>query len=236
LTSWIQYWTLSAVPASSAQRGVAVDLRDSVQTCLVELRRRIRVGLLQPGQQIRQDALAAELRISRTPLRQALNALVAEGLVSHSPNVGYFVVRLSSAELAEVYLVREVLERRLYETLDFAELDLPLVRELAERVEDAMRRGDVHETTRLNRDFHFAIFAASPLAVVRRFVAGAWSMSEGYRAIYVVDPAARERVAGEHRQLVDALSARDRQAAVAIADRHRARSRDAVSAFIGEPS
>jgi DNA-binding GntR family transcriptional regulator len=224
------------VRASSAQRGVAVDLRNSVDTCLVEVRRRIRVGLLQPGQQLRQDALAAELRVSRTPLRQALNALVAEGLVSHSPNVGYFVVRLSSAELAEVYLVREALERRLYETLDFDALDLPLVRELAARVEDAMRQGDVHETTRLNRDFHFAIFAASPLAIVRRFVAGAWSMSEGYRAIYVVDPAARDRVADEHRKLLDALSAGDRQAVIAVADDHRARSRDVVSAFIGDPS
>lgn len=223
------------MPASSAQRGSAADLRNSVATCLVELRRRIRVGLLQPGQQIRQDALAAELKISRTPLRQALNALVAEGLVSHSPNVGYFVVRLSSAELAEVYLVREVLERRLYETLDFDELDLTSVRELAEQVEDAMRNGDVHETTRLNREFHFAIFAASPLAIVRRFVAGAWSMSEGYRAIYVVDPAARERVADEHRKLLEALTGRDREAVIAVADGHRARSRDAVSAFIGDP-
>lgn len=224
------------MPASSAQQGVAVDLGSSVEACLVELRRRIRVGLLQPGQQIRQDALAAELRISRTPLRQALNALVAEGLVSHSPNVGYFVVRLSSAELAEVYLVREVLERQLYETLDFDELDLPSVRELAAQVEDAMRKGDVHETTRLNRDFHFAIFAASPLAVVRRFVAGAWSMSEGYRAIYVVDPAARERVADEHRKLLRALSKRDRKAIIEVADGHRTRSRDVVSAFIGNPS
>lgn len=226
----------SSAQQSSTQRGVAVDPRNSVDTCLVEVRRRIRVGLLQPGQQLRQDALAAELRVSRTPLRQALNALVAEGLVSHSPNVGYFVVRLSSAELAEVYLVREVLERRLYETLDFDELDLPLVRELAAQVEDAMRQGDVHETTRLNRDFHFAIFAASPLAIVRRFVAGAWSMSEGYRAIYVVDPAARDRVADEHRKLLDALSAGDRQVVIAVADGHRARSRDVVSAFIGEPS
>jgi DNA-binding GntR family transcriptional regulator len=43
-------------------------------------------------------------------------------------------------------------------------------------------------------------------------------------------------VADEHRKLLDALSARDRQAVIAVADAHRARSRDAVSAFIGDPS
>lgn len=205
-----------------------------METCAVELRRRIRVGLLPPGQQIRQDALATELKISRTPLRQALNALVAEGLVSHSPNVGYFVVRLSKAELAEVYLVRETLERQLYETLDFDKLDLSAVRNLAEQIEDVMRRGDVHEITRLNRDFHFAIFAASPLTIVQRFVAGAWSMSEGYRSIYVVDPTARERVAKEHRLLITTLSRGDRAKVIEVASAHRSAAREVVSAFIGD--
>lgn len=205
-----------------------------METCAVELRRRIRVGALPPGQQIRQDALATELKISRTPLRQALNALVAEGLVSHSPNVGYFVVRLSKAELAEVYLVRETLERQLYDTLDFDKLDLSAIQTLAEQIEDAMRRGDVHEITRLNRDFHFAIFAASPLTIVQRFVAGAWSMSEGYRSIYVVDPTARERVAEEHRLLITALSTGDRPKVIDVASAHRGAARDVVSAFIGD--
>lgn len=226
---------LSNVPPYPAQRTApSTGLLTSVETCAVELRRRIRVGLLPPGQQIRQDALATELKISRTPLRQALNALVAEGLVSHSPNVGYFVVRLSKAELAEVYLVRETLERQLYETLDFDKLDLSAVRNLAEQIEDVMRRGDVHEITRLNRDFHFAIFAASPLTIVQRFVAGAWSMSEGYRSIYVVDPTARERVAKEHRLLITALSRGDRAKVIEVASAHRSAAREVVSAFIGD--
>ena len=135
--------------------------------------------------------------MSRTPLRQALNALLAEGLVRHTPNVGYFVVRLSAAELAEVYLVREVLEEQLLRTVDFGRLDMAVIKALAGEVENAMERQDVHEATRLNRDFHFAIFAASDLSIVRRFVAGAWSMSEGYRSIYVAEPTARERVAQE---------------------------------------
>lgn len=210
--------------------------RNSVDICATELRRRIRVGLLLPGQQIRQDALAGELKISRTPLRQALNALVADGLVSHSPNIGYFVMKLSKAELSEVYLVREVLERQLYETLDFDRLDVALLNSVEQQVENAMRDGDVHETTRLNRDFHFAIFAASPLAIVQRFVAGAWSMSEGYRAIYVVDPAARERVANEHQLLIAAIAAVDRATVIEVADAHRRAARDVVSAFIGNPS
>ena len=206
----------------------------SVEACATTLRSMIRTGLLAPGQQIRQDALAAGLGVSRTPLRQALNALLAEGLVRHTPNVGYFVVRLSAAELAEVYLVREVLEEQLLRTVDFGRLDMAVIRALAGEVENAMERQDVHEATRLNRDFHFAIFDASDLSIVRRFVAGAWSMSEGYRSIYVAEPAARERVAQEHRRLVTALECRDLNEVMAVANVHRSAARDIVSAFIGK--
>lgn len=208
--------------------------RNSVEACVDELRRRIRVGLLHPGEQIRQEALAVELQVSRTPLRQALNALVAEGLATHTPNSGYFVVNLSRSELREIYRIREVLERQLYDTLDFDKLDFPYLREIQDQLEFAMEQGSLHEVTRINREFHFAIFEASPLTVVQRFVAQAWSMSEGYRSIYVVDSAARRRVVKEHRNLLAALAAGDRPKLVEIADGHRGAACESVSAFMEE--
>jgi DNA-binding GntR family transcriptional regulator len=111
---------------------------------------------------------------------------------------------------------------------------MAVIKALADEVESAMEHQDVHETTRLNRDFHFAIFEASDLSIVRRFVAGAWSMSEGYRSIYVAEPTARERVAREHRWLVTALEGQDLDEVIAVANVHRTAARDIVSAFIGK--
>src|SRR5262245_32231459 len=69
------------------------------QLCLDELTRRIRVGILQPGEQIRQDRIASELSVSRTPLRQALQSLTVDGLLVLVPNAGFFVARLTVEEL-----------------------------------------------------------------------------------------------------------------------------------------
>jgi DNA-binding GntR family transcriptional regulator len=223
------------MPPSESQISADNLVTTSVEACATTLLSMIRTGRLAPGQQIRQDALAAELGVSRTPLRQALNTLLAEGLVRHTPNVGYFVVRLSAGELAEVYLVREVLEEQLLRTIDFGKLDMGGIKALAAEIETVMERQDVHEITRLNREFHFAIFSASELNIVRRFVTSAWSMSEGYRSIYVAEPIARERVAQEHLRLVTALERRDLDEVIAVANAHRSAARDIVSAFIGRP-
>lgn len=80
------------------------------QFVLEELRRAITSGELRPGGPIRQEALAARFEVSRVPLREALKALEAEGLVVHHVHRGYFVAELSLADLEEIYRIRELLE------------------------------------------------------------------------------------------------------------------------------
>src|SRR5262245_58587035 len=71
------------------------------------LRDAIVEGRLQPGERIRQEAVAREFGTSRIPVREALRQLQSEGLVTLLPNVGARVARLDVGELVEVYLVRE---------------------------------------------------------------------------------------------------------------------------------
>jgi DNA-binding transcriptional regulator YhcF (GntR family) len=75
-----------------------------------ELRTRIIGGLLQPGDRIRQEEIAAELGVSRIPIREALRSLAAAGLVTLVPSTGAWVTELSLEECREVYLMRERLE------------------------------------------------------------------------------------------------------------------------------
>ena len=74
------------------------------------LRTAIVSGQLQPGQALRQDALAEQYRLSKIPLREALNQLKAEGLVTFINNRGAMVSRLSAAEVDEIYTMRIALE------------------------------------------------------------------------------------------------------------------------------
>src|SRR5579864_7895428 len=84
------------------------------------LRSAIVQGDLSPGEQIRQAAWADRLGTSRIPVREALKSLAAEGLLSHDHNRGYFVTRFGPHEMAQVYLMRRLLEAELIRSLDLA--------------------------------------------------------------------------------------------------------------------
>src|SRR5947207_3015172 len=77
-----------------------------------QLRARIFGGELAPGSFLDEVQLAAEMRISRTPLREALKVLTAEGLVRHEPRRGCFVNEVTEQDLDEIFPVLALLEGR----------------------------------------------------------------------------------------------------------------------------
>ena len=83
------------------------DLRGEVYKIL---REGITTGGLEPGRQLKENDLVAELDVSRTPIREALNQLSKEGLVEIIPRRGAFVRRWTKAEALEILLIREALE------------------------------------------------------------------------------------------------------------------------------
>src|SRR5688500_18204979 len=70
----------------------------------------IRAGLLRPGTRLTESELAERLAVSRTPVREAIRRLEADGLVTHEPRVGAMVRSLGYAEVMELYEMRNVLE------------------------------------------------------------------------------------------------------------------------------
>ena len=88
-------------PPPRAQGGPAI---------LAALREAISSGQLAPGAVLRQAELAEQFGTSRIPVREALNALQAEGLVQIEPNRGAFVTTLSAEELHELFDLRVLLE------------------------------------------------------------------------------------------------------------------------------
>ena len=74
------------------------------------LKKMIQTGVLQPGSRLTEVDLAARLKVSRTPLREALNRLERDGLVTNKPRHGYFVTMFDLRALEDAFDVREVLD------------------------------------------------------------------------------------------------------------------------------
>jgi DNA-binding GntR family transcriptional regulator len=205
----------------------------AVATAVSAIRDLIRHRELLPGEPVRQQDMAKRLGMSRVPVREALKALQTEGIVSHSPNQGYFVAKFSAAELDQIYLMRRVLETALLQHLVWPEAEqLAAISGVNDRLGQAADAGEVALVVQLNREFHEAVFGLSPLKTVHREVRRLWEMSDSYRALYLYGPA-RQRIAAEHRAMIDALSARDLDALIAATDRHRGVAQEEVAAMLG---
>lgn len=212
---------------------ITLTARPTAQSAVLErLREDIADRTLAPGTQLRQERLAERYGVSRVPIREALKVLEAEGQVVHHPHRGYFVAELSVAELVEVYRLRELLEAEAIRAAVplLSDADLDGIEELLERVEAA--QADLGALTAANRRFHFAIFEASDRPRLVRILHQLWDATEAYRALYFQQAASRERIALEHRALMQALRARDAELAAGIQDEHRRNSAGAVSALL----
>jgi DNA-binding GntR family transcriptional regulator len=196
-------------------------------------------GELLPGETIRPARLAGLLGMSRIPVREALTALQAEGVVTYMPRIGHAVARFSPAEFAQVYLMRRLLEAELLASADLAAADVDLLvqlnKELAELhagPSDAAS-GWLAERKRLNREFHFHLLGLSPHRVILAETERLWNMSELYRSLYAYDPLSLERIVAEHAAIIDAVRDRSRTALLAAADRHRGSAEIAVLRRLG---
>ena len=186
-----------------------LQIRSVVDQVHADLLERIVAGELAPGSRLRQEALAAELGVSRTPLREALARLVSEGLVEFIPNRGATVAQRDFNDMDEAWRARLVLEpgaaRLAAERRDAEEV---------ERLREAVRRqrgaaDDVAASFEVNREFHLALVAASGNAHLLRFASLLWLSRIG---VPIFARQARERAhvlawADDHEAITDAVAA-----------------------------
>jgi DNA-binding GntR family transcriptional regulator len=196
--------------------------RTMQEEVLGELRRRILAGEIPPGGVIRPDQVAAELEVSRVPVREALRILEGEGVVAYRAHHGSTLASLRADDLREIYRIRRLLER------DAIEATLPRLTaadvaamEASERRMQAISADDLAGLAEANRAFHFALLDACGMPHLLRIVGLLWNATDHYRTAYYRDPANREVVRADHGRILDAARARDRDALLAAVDDHR---------------
>ena len=192
----------------------------SGETAYLALMNSIRTGVFVPGDRLREDHVATELSLSRTPVREALRRLEAEGIVEHRPRVGAVIRRLSHAELVELYEMRVVLERTAAELAakHGTEAEFDTLGELNSEIET--ERSNPAAAAAINQAFHRCLY----LACRNRFLLeAARSLNNSLLLLgptTFTDEARIDVVVRQHRSIVDALREGDAEAASAAAEAH----------------
>lgn len=208
--------------------------RTAQDSVLAAVREDILTGVLAPGDQLVQEALADRYGVSRVPLREALKMLESEGQVVNHPHRGYFVAELSVADLREVYYLRALLEQAALRAAVPAleDDDIDEIASLCDEVDAAASAGDVIVMAEANRRFHFAIYDAAGMPRLSRLLRQLWDATDAYRSLYYQGSGNRVRVQSEHAAMLAALRRRDADAVISLHDDHRAHSVAAVESML----
>lgn len=187
----------------------------------LHMQQALRTGRYKPGDRLIAEEIAAEIGMSRMPVREAFRRLASDGLVTLRPNRGCVVAGLTLDELFETFEIRSVLEglavrlavgQMTSET--FEELD-----RLLERMERAGQSGSSDWVPR-HQEFHAFIYNLSGRPKLIRQISALHVVIEPYMRIwfdYVTKPlSARE----EHDNLIEALKSGDAEHAEAVMREH----------------
>lgn len=192
------------------------------------LKQAIMDGDLTPGNRLIETAIAANMQVSRTPVREALQRLVADGLVSPDGSRGLIVARLSVENVQHAYTLREALEG-LAARLAAQHKRPDLLRKLNQSLR-TMEHGvdDPSEFDKAHSAFHDTIAEMTE----NPYLIQALSNLQGFRTRMVsLDWVAKQRVKTsipEHRRIFEAIELRDSDAAEQLARRHVRTTREGL--------
>jgi DNA-binding GntR family transcriptional regulator len=176
-----------------------------------ELRDGISSGRLKPGERLVEADLAAQMGISRAPVREALRQLEFEGLVEGRPRRGYVVRQMSAAELSELYDLRVLLEPVLARSA--AERvtpdDLADLRRIVDRMHDAARNQRWADVAQADREFHIQVGHLSDRPLTAQIFDHLHEQVRRFTELMTTSYTDIAQMADEHETLLAALASGD---------------------------
>lgn len=207
------------------RRSTAAIVADRIRTAIMR-------GTFPPGTQLGEVELAARLGVSRGPLREAMQRLVAEGLLRSERHRGLFVRDLGAADVRDIYHARASVERAA--GLLLLEGDRAAA---ADRLDTAvaamaaaMASGDPVAVADSDHAFHSELVAASGSPRLRRMADGLLVETRMCLAAFQQTAPPPEGLLAEHRELCDAVRAGDRDRLTAALEAHMADAVDRILA------
>lgn len=193
--------------------------RDLGQEAYDRIRAAIREGSLAPGLRLTELDLAARFGISRTPVRQAIARLEAEGLLTHEPRRGLTVTRPDHQQVVELYVMREIMEGAAARLAaqHASDTELAAMAELIEGEPAAF--GDARRLVEVNQRLHGLLY----LAAHNRYLLRSLEQLSATMALLptlLTQDGRAEQAHAEHRAILEALRQRNGDAAEAAARAH----------------
>jgi DNA-binding GntR family transcriptional regulator len=195
-----------------------------------QLRDRIFAGELMPGTFLDEARLAEELQISRTPLREALKVLSAEGLVRHEPRRGCFVNEVTEQDLDEIFPVLALLEGRCAReaAVNATDADLQELEVLHDKLNRHAKARRINEYYAANFAIHEAIITLANNRWLALVIGDLRKIVKLARLQQLHAPGRLDQSLSEHMAVFAALKARDPEGAEAAMRTHLTRQRVAL--------
>jgi DNA-binding GntR family transcriptional regulator len=215
-------------PLSSVRNGEIVEgglggegRGSHVESAYEDLRALILEGVLRPGDPIREGAVAARLGVSRTPVRDALQRLLADGLLTRGGPRGLAVRQLDQQQIVELFALREVLEGMAARLAarHASEPEIRALRDLVRRQRDALLDSPALQN-HLNNLFHHGVAEAARNRYLAADLKERVELSALMAGTGELPHWRRDGSVDEHERTVDAIERRDGNAAAAIAAAH----------------
>lgn len=185
-----------------------------------ELMSLIRDGKLHPGERIIETTLAKSLNVSRTPVREAIRRLQSEGRVNIEPQRGAVVAELNRQEISELYAVRQRLEGIAagFAAQHASEGEVELMETLLEKSKNPSI--DKRALNQINWELHFTIYHAAQNRFLMKSIDAIANDMALLRGAHHIPDGRPTELYNEHKNIIDAIKARDSNAAEAAAQEH----------------
>lgn len=200
------------------------------QEVATTLREQIFSGVLSPGNFVDEVALCETLKISRTPLREALKVLTAEGLLRHEPRRGCFVSEVTEQDLEDIFPVIALLEGRcaFEATRNASDADLAALKTLHDRLQGHADAGRIQDYYATNLLIHEAIIMLANNRWLAHAISDLRKILKLARLQQLHAPGRLTQSLAEHLAVYAALMRRDSEGAEAAMRTHLTRQRDAL--------
>lgn len=186
------------------------------------LRSAITSGALKPGERIMENQLAEQLRVSRTPVREAIRKLEQEGFVVMVPRRGTYVADLSIRDINEVFEIRTALEVLAagLAAERISEEDLEELERLLVLIGELIDKGEMEKIVEADTRFHDILYGATHNRTLAAIISNLREKITLFRTISYGYPGRAKRSLEEHRRLVEALARRNGTVAQQVARKH----------------
>lgn len=186
------------------------------------IRQRILKGEYKIGEKIKETQIATELRVSRTPIREAFKLLENEGLIDYIPNRGCFAKGFTRRDIEDIYAVRKALEVLSVEWAvnRITDKEIVQMQEQLDLMEFYTDREDGKRVLEINSDFHSIIYNATGSRFMAQVLRSYKEYIEQTRKALGGNQTSLKEILSEHRAILETIRARDVEAAKDAMSRH----------------